>query len=122
MDRPETWETIGGVDRVVDPVIDKDGRLQGFGFEIVAGGRRYRGQAVPLAREEEQVMAWRVTSPEVRGSTTVELADNAAGTRVYVTLVVEAAGLLSTMFFPVVASAVGNGLPGAVDNFAASFG
>ena len=121
LDRPETWETIGGVDRVVDPRIDGEGRLCGFDFEIVAGGRRYRGQATPLAREEGRVMAWRVTSPELRGSTTIELSEDGAGTRIVVSLEVEAAGLLSTMFFPVVAAAVGNGLPGAVDSFAASF-
>ncbi len=121
LDRPETWETIGGVDRVLDPVIDREGRLLGFDFEIMAGGRRYRGKATPLARDEGKMIAWRVTSPEVRGSTTVELSDDGAGTRIRVTLEVEAAGLLSAMFFPIVATAVGNGLPGAVEGFAAGF-
>jgi hypothetical protein len=120
LDQPETWETIGGVDRVLDPVIDEAGRLRGFDFEIVAGGRRYQGRATPLAREEGELMAWNVVSTEVRGSTTVQLSDDGAGTRIRVTLKVEAAGMLSVLFFPVVAAAVGNGLPGAVESFAAS--
>jgi hypothetical protein len=38
-------------------------------------------------------------------------------TTVTVTLHVESAGLLSAMFFPVIAGAIGKGLPGAVDGF-----
>jgi hypothetical protein len=54
----------------------------------------------------------------VRGITTVELEPRHDGTSVSVTLEVESRGLLSSMFFPIIASAIGNGLPAAVDEFA----
>lgn len=64
-------------------------------------------------------MAWDVANPEVQGVTTVMIEPDGSGTSITVTLEVESRGLLSTMFFPVVAAAIGNGLPAAVDHFAA---
>jgi carbon monoxide dehydrogenase subunit G len=52
----------------------------------------------------------------------VRLASTSAGTEIEVDLHVESVGLLSTMFFPVVAGAVGSGLPRAVDAFANGLG
>jgi hypothetical protein len=118
LDRPATWEAIGGVDRVFDPVIDPAGRLQGFSFDTVAGGRRYVGVATPHRREESRLMSWHIQNSEVRGITTVELEPRHDGTSVSVTLEVESRGLLSSMFFPIIASAIGNGLPAAVDEVA----
>lgn len=118
LDEPTTWEAIGGVDRVLDPVIDSSGHLRGFAFEVLAGGRRYHGRAKPLHREHERLMAWSVDTTEVSGTTSVEISPNNAGTLIAVTLEVESKGLLSTMFFPVIASTVGRGLPRSVDDFA----
>ncbi len=67
-------------------------------------------------------MAWSVKSPEVRGTTTVDLENDGDGTLVTVTVHVESVGFLSSMFFPVIAGALGKGLPTAVEEFAASFG
>lgn len=122
LDRPETWEAVGGVDRVYDPVVDADGRLQGFSFDTRAGGKAYRGTATPHERVEGRKMAWHVKNPEVYGVTSVELEPGGAGTRIAVRLEVESAGLLSSMFFPIIAGAIGNGLPRAVDEFAAELG
>ena len=119
LDQPQTWEAIGGVDRVFDPAIDEQGRLRGFSFDTVAAGRRYVGVATPHRREEGRLMAWQIQNSEVRGITTVELGTKENHTAVSVTLEVESRGLLSGMFFPVIASAIGNGLPKAVDQFAA---
>lgn len=63
-------------------------------------------------------MAWSVDTTEVSGTTSVEISPNNAGTLIAVTLEVESKGLLSTMFFPVIASTVGRGLPRSVDDFA----
>ena len=122
LDRPDTWEAIGGVDRVFDPDIDDQGRLRGFSFETVAAGKRYVGLATPHERVEGQKMAWRVKNSEVSGVTTVELRTVADETMIAVTLEVQSAGLLSSMFFPVIAGAIGNGLPRAVDQFAEGLG
>lgn len=119
LDRPETWEAIGGVDRVFDPIIDAEGRLRGFSFDTVAAGRRYVGVATPNRRDEGRLMSWHIQNSEVRGTTTVELAAGEGGTIVSVTLDVESRGVLSGMFFPVIANAIGSGLPRAVDEFAA---
>ncbi len=121
LDEPGTWEAIGGVDRLFDPIIDDRGRLRGFSFDTAAGGRRYVGKATPQERDEGRLMAWHIQNSEVSGVTAVELAPVDSGTSITVTLHVESVGLLSTVFFPVVASAIGNGLPRAVDGFAARF-
>lgn len=118
LEHPETWETIGGVDRVLDPVIDDNGRLRGFSFETIAAGKKYVGTATPHERVEGRKMAWRIENSEVRGLTTVTLEPDDADTKVTVTLRVESAGLLSTIFFPVIAGAIGNALPKAVEEFA----
>jgi len=121
LDEPGTWEAIGGVHRVFDPVIDDQGRLRGFSFDTVAAGRRYVGTARPDRRDEGRLMAWRIQNSEVRGVTMVELEEVEGGTSISVTLEVESVGLLSSMFFPVVAGAIGSGLPQAVNGFAAGY-
>lgn len=121
LDQPETWEAIGGVDRVTEPVIDADGRLRGFSFEVLAAGKMYVGKAVPLHRECRELIAWAVETREVRGSTTVELNQVESGTRITVNLELESRGLLATMFFPVIATTIGKGLPRSVEEFAAGF-
>jgi carbon monoxide dehydrogenase subunit G len=121
LDEPSTWESIGGVDRVFDPKIDDQGRLAGFSFDTVAAGRKYVGVATPHQRAEGSVMSWRIENSEVRGLTKVELEPSNPGTAITVTLEVQSAGLLSSVFFPVIAGAIGNGLPRAVDEFASGF-
>lgn len=121
LDEPGTWEAIGGVQRVFDPQIDDEQRLRGFSFDTVAAGKKYVGRATPNAREEGRLMSWDIANSEVRGVTTVELASAGTNTTITVTLEVHSAGLLSGMFFPVIASAIGNGLPRSVDDFAAGF-
>lgn len=121
LDEPETWEQIGGVDRVIDAVVDPEGRLQGFTFEVRAAGKSYVGRATPRERVEGRLIAWNVDTSEVRGATAVTLEPDGDRTKITVTLEVESKGLLSTMFFPVIAAAIGSGLPRSVDEFAARF-
>jgi len=122
LDRPETWESIGGVDRVFDPAVDDEGRLQGFSFDTIAAGRQYVGTATSQDRVEGQRIAWRIENPAIRGVTTVELRSKDGGTSITVWLQVQSASLLSSMFFPVIAGAIGSGLPEAVEDFAATLG
>ncbi len=121
LDEPATWEQIGGVDRVTDSVVDADGRLQGFSFEVRAAGKNYVGSATPIERVDGELVAWNVDTSEVRGTTTVALRPVDTSTEVTVVLEVESKGLLASMFFPVIAAAVGSGLPKSVDEFAARF-
>ncbi|MGD2102423.1 MAG: SRPBCC family protein [Acidimicrobiia bacterium] len=118
LNHPSTWEAIGGVDRVFDPVVDEHGDLHGFSFESVVAGLRYTGTASPREREEFHLMSWDIANREVRGITSVELAPAEATTTITVTIEVASVGMMSTMFFPAIAAALGNGLPKAVDRFA----
>lgn len=111
------------MERVFDPVVDERGRLRSFAFETTAGGRTYPGKATPRARDEGSLMAWDIATSEVSGSTTVEVAGNGTGgSSIRVTVEIASRGLLSTMLFPVIATAIGSGLPGAVESFAARVG
>lgn len=122
LDTPDVWEGIPGVERVIDPVIDEGARLRGFSFETTAGGRRYLGRATPHVRVEGEAMGWQIESPEVRGVVRVDLSPLDSGTSVKVSLEVESAGMISAMIFPMIARAIGDGLPDAVERFAAGLG
>ncbi len=121
LDEPKTWEAIPGVDRVIDPIIDSSGRLQGFSFESAVGGMTYRGEATPAGRENERLMAWDIKTPEIKGKVAVGLSPADEGTRVYIRLDVEGMGMLGSLFFPVIASAIGGGFAGTVEDFVRSF-
>ena len=121
LDLPLTWESVPGVDRVIDPVVDQFGRLRGFQFESAVGGKSYRGQATPAGREEQRLMAWDIRTPEIEGTVTVGLSPSNPGTRVYVSLHVEGTGVLGSLFFPIIASAIGGGFIGTVEDFVSGF-
>jgi carbon monoxide dehydrogenase subunit G len=122
LDQPRTWEAIGGVDRVFDPEVDGEGRLRGFSFDTVAAGRKYVGEARPHQRVEGEVMAWDIENPEIRGVITVAVRPAESGTEIRVTMEVHSVGFLSSMLFPVIATAIGSGLSKTVDEFAHELG
>lgn len=122
LQKPETWQAIAGVDSVHDAVIDGEGRLEGFAFEASAAGQTYPGLASPEAREEGEVMAWAIDTPEIEGVIRVELDDNNGGTRCTVTIEVQSRTIIAAVLFPAIASAIGNGLPAAVERFARETG
>jgi len=119
LDEPATWEAIPGVDRVIDPVVDAAGRLRGFSFESDVGGRKYLGKATPARREEGRLIAWNIDSSEIRGKVAIEIGPDDQGTKVEVRLDAEGAGMLGSLFFPVIASAIGGGFAATVEEFVA---
>ena len=121
MDNPETWGSISGIDRVHDPRFE-GGRLVGFSFDTRVAGKAYAGNATPNGRREGQSIGWHIENSEVKGRVRVDLEPAGDDTTITVDLMVESKGMMSTMFFPVIAGTVGNGLPRTVDEFAASFG
>jgi carbon monoxide dehydrogenase subunit G len=121
LDEPQTWESIGGIDKVVDPIVDPEGRLQGFSFDTIVAGTPYRGEATPAGREEGLRIGWNIENSEISGSITVALSENGSNTSITTTLTVESKGMLASMFFPVIAKAIGSGLPRSLDAFAAEF-
>ncbi|MGA7280685.1 MAG: hypothetical protein WBZ40_02775 [Acidimicrobiia bacterium] len=122
LDKPATWETVPGVDRVYDPVIDESGRLQGFMFESVAIGKTFIGRATPAARVERATMAWDILTTELKGLTTVEIQSSGEGTQVAVRLDVKSVGVLASIFFPVIVSNIGDGFSSTVESFVAALG
>jgi hypothetical protein len=119
LDEPATWEAIPGVDRVIDPVVGVDGRLEGFCFESDVGGRKYVGKATPAGREEGRLIAWDIDSSEIKGRVAITIGPEDDGTKVQVSLAVEGAGMLGSLFFPVIASAIGSGFAATVEDFVA---
>jgi len=115
---PKSWESVPGVDRILESVIDQEGQLQSFSFESLAAGKRYLGRALPAGREFEKMMAWDIETSEIRGRIIVSLGGTDDGTRVDVMLRLESVGVLSSVFFPVIASAIGDGFPKTVQDFA----
>jgi len=119
LDEPTTWEAIPGVNRVIDPMVDSVGRLRGFSFESDVGGRKYLGKATPARREEGRLIAWDIDSSEIKGKVAIEIGRQDDGTNVQVRLDVEGAGMLGSLFFPVIASAIGSGFAATVEEFVA---
>jgi hypothetical protein len=117
LNQPASWESVPGVDRVLEPVVDPDGQLRGFDFETVVGGKTYRGKATPAGREERKLIAWEIRTSELEGQVMVALSAIGDGTRVYVRLHVASAGLLGGLFFPVISSAIGSGFHVTVEDF-----
>jgi len=121
LDLPETWESIGGIDRVVDSAIDTEGRLQSFAFDTMIAGNPYRGEATSARREEGRLIAWNIENSEIAGVITITLTESARGTEIEADLTVESKGFLASMFFAVISKTLGDGLPNSVDAFAAGF-
>jgi hypothetical protein len=122
LNNPKSWESVPGVDRIIESVIDTEGELQGFSFESEAAGRKYLGHATPAGREPEKMMAWDIETSEVRGRIVVSLRAEDRGTLVDVKLRMDSVGTLSSIFFPVIAVAVGDGFPRTVEDFARGLG
>lgn len=114
----ETWEALAGIERVHNVRHDADGQLISYEFDVIAGGKRYPGVATVTERHNPERMVLHIESSEIDGSITASLADDHP-LELTVGLQLESKGLLSTMFFPVVAASVGNGFPRQVDEFAA---
>lgn len=114
----ETWEALAGIDRVHKVVHDADGQLVSYEFDAIAGGKSYPGVATVTARNNPERMVLHIESSEIDGSITTSLADDHP-LELHVVLQLRSKGLLSTMFFPVVAASVGSGFPKQVNEFAA---
>lgn len=118
MDMPETWNAIAGVDRVHEPSIDQDGRLRGFKFDTVVGGKAYEGTASPHARVEGETMSWNIGNSQIKGVIDVGLSDSPNGTLLSVAIDIEPIGILSSMFFGVISKTIREGLPRTVNEMA----
>ncbi|MEX1037515.1 MAG: SRPBCC family protein [Acidimicrobiia bacterium] len=117
---PETWEGISGVDSVFEPRHDDSGQLVGFKFHSTAVGRQYEGTATPGAREHQSSLTWDIATSEIKGWVRVDLEALDDGTRIDVTMHVEALSIMASFGFRFIAAAIANGFQETADHFAQS--
>lgn len=120
MDDPQTWASISGIDQVTNPQF-ADNQLVGFSFTSDVAGRTYHGKATPAGRTHGRSITWGISNSEIKGQVQIEMSPVSHGTKLTVNLEVESAGMMSRMFFPVIAGTIGNGLPRTVEQFATRF-
>jgi uncharacterized protein YndB with AHSA1/START domain len=118
-----TWENVGPVERVWDPVHGDDGRLLGYHWSTTVGGRPYEGTAKTVASHPHESMLLALDGGEVMALLTTAL--EAAGdgrTTIEVIMEIEPKGMMGTLFFPVITAAVRNGLRDHLEEFGARVG
>lgn len=120
LQQAETWANIGPVDKVWDPEHDAAGSLLRYKWSSRVGPTRYRGTAEVVASDDGRMMQLDLDGGEVAGVLTTSIESTADGAVIAVTLDITSKGTLSSMFFPLVADAVGRGLPEQVVRFATS--
>jgi len=119
---PATWGAIGGVDEVYAARHGDDGTLVSYHFRASAGGQTYEGRAHTALAEPHRLMIVEVDTPELEGRIKVALDGGNPHTVVAVELTVRSKGMLATLFFPVVAAAIGSGFPTSVEDFVGRLG
>lgn len=117
---PGTWEGVSGVDSVFEPRHDESGQLVGFKFTSTAAGRQFVGTATPGWREHESSLTWDIATSEIKGWVRVDLHPDDAGTRIQVTMYVEAVSMMASFGFPFISAAIANGFQETADHFAES--
>lgn len=114
-----TWSGIGPVDDVWDPTHADDGTLESFKWSAHVGPTRYKGSAVIATAIPLSHMKLNLDSSELKGSLIAEIG-NDQSTRLAVTLEVASKGGMGALFFPLIAEAIGRGLPEQVEQFASA--
>ena len=114
-----TWSGIGPVDEVWDAAHGADGTLDSFRWSAHVGPTKYQGSAVVAIADSPHHMKLNLDSSELTGSliTDIEEGDSPF---LAVTLEVVSKGTMASLFFPIIAEAIGRGLPDQVERFARS--
>ena len=99
---PSTWEGITGVE-----------------FAATAAGKRYIGRGRLGESSPGESLKWDITTAEIRGWIRVDLAREADGTTISVSMRVESVSVMAAFGFPLIAGAIASGFQETVDEFAA---
>lgn len=113
-----TWSGIGPVDEVWDAAHTTDGALDSFQWSAHVGPTKYKGTAVVAIADPPHHMKLNLDSVELTGSLIADVEDGDEP-QLTVTLEVVSKGAMASLFFPIIAEAVGRGLPAQVEQFAA---
>jgi carbon monoxide dehydrogenase subunit G len=122
LQEPEIWSKLGPVQKLWDPVVE-GGVLEGFRWSTNIGGVVYEGTGTTTVKDRPGRFQLVLDTSEMAGTITVDLSEgNPGGTSATVTVELRSKGLLSSVFFPVVSRAIGDGLPEQVEGMAAQLG
>lgn len=114
-----TWSGIGPVDDVWDAAHDEDGLLASFSWSAHVGPTKYKGSAKVTVAAEPHHMKLHLDSSELTGALIADIDEDESAT-LMVTLEVASKGAIASMFFPIIAEAIGRGLPQQVEEFAST--
>ena len=112
-----TWSGIGPVDDVWDATHDEDGLLESFQWSAHVGPTKYKGTATVTVAAEPHHIKLHLDSSELTGALIADIDENDTAT-LMVTLEVASKSTMAAMFFPIIAEAIGRGLPRQVEEFA----
>ncbi len=122
LQEPDAWRAVGPVQELWDPVTE-GGVLTGFRWSTDLGGVVYNGTGAAVNQQRPDHYSLLLDTSEMAGTITVDLSDaNPGGTMVDVTVELQSKGLLSSLFFPVVARAIGDGLEQQIEGMAERLG
>jgi carbon monoxide dehydrogenase subunit G len=115
---PEIWASVGPVQKVWDPRFE-DGVLVGFKWSTNIGGRTYEGVGTALEHDRPDRYTLDLDAGEMAGKVGTSLEDsNPGGTDIDVSIELRSQGMLSSLFFPAIKSAIGSGFPDQVNDMA----
>ncbi len=115
-----TWAGIGPVDEVWGAAHTADGSLDSFQWSAHVGPTKYKGTAVVAIADPPHHMKLNLDSVEQLTGSLIADVENGDEPQLTVTLEVVSKGAMASLFFPIIAEAVGRGLPTQVEQFAAA--
>ena len=116
---PDVWASVAGADETSDHSFE-DGDLRSFRFSASVGGVRYSGLARVTEARPHRAMTLSVDTNEVKGGIQVAIVPSGQGTVLDVVMTMSPNGIVGSMVFGVVASAVKSSFAGSVERLAAS--
>jgi carbon monoxide dehydrogenase subunit G len=118
LQRPESWERIGGVRNVEQPTFDEAGDITGYRFRVEFGGNSHFGVARRSGATPGSRVSMTIDTDLLGGEIDVELEPSGDQTAVTVAMTVESKGFVTAMLFPVITGAIASGFNEEVTRFA----
>jgi carbon monoxide dehydrogenase subunit G len=120
LQRPQTWERIGGVSKVEQPSFDDSGAITGYRFTVNLGGNLHVGTARRSAFNPGSRVSMIIDTDQLGGEIDVELEPSGEQTAVTVAMTVQSKGFMTAMLFPVITGAIAAGFNAEVERFASA--
>lgn len=117
---PNTWLSIGPVSSVSNPVLRPDGTLAGFDWVADVGGKGYDGKAVGGDYEAPHRFTMTMDTSEIAGDVIASISESDETVEVAVQITFRTKGMLSSMFFPAIRTALSSGFPRQIEDLVAS--